>query len=125
MHIKNARYASLVTKEDVTSFHPGHRYTSTNLKLLRSCLKVPDNMIILLDEGSKLPRATVSIDRIVILDHNNLHGDRNWSCIAFIGLLCGHPGAVSADSSPRSDAEAYVQTVWNTIHDLLPVGVRP
>jgi hypothetical protein len=76
-HIKNARYPSLVSNEEVTSFHPGRRYTSTNLKLLRSCLTASDNMIILLDENSELRRATVSIDWIVILDHSNLHGDRN------------------------------------------------
>jgi hypothetical protein len=58
----------------------------------------------------------------VILDHSNLHGDGNWSCIAFIGLLCGHPRAISADFPPRSDAEAYVQTPWNPIRDLLSVG---
>lgn len=61
-HIKNARHRSPVSNENVTSFHPGRRYTSAKLKLLRSCLTVPDNVVILLEEILALRRATVSID---------------------------------------------------------------
>lgn len=124
--ITRSRYPVSVSRHDLELFDPKLLYSTTNLDILRGCLHVPAEMIIVLHRILELRRRKPGlVHDVVLLDHQTIHTSGHWCSLAFPELHSNQPRAIYADSVFRSDARQYTQNRWREIMPLLDNPHQP